>query len=151
MLKLLAASDCHGSCYAQRFALMAKYADQAVFLGDVWEDALEIERELGAQIIKVPGNCDFFSREEHEIVLTLEKTRILITHGDRYGVKYGLSRIAYRAEELGASLVLFGHTHIPLAEYSGNVMLINPGALKDRRYAEICIDGGRITPKLLTL
>ena len=47
-------------------------------------------------------------------------------------------------------VALFGHTHQPFAGYVGGVMMINPGALKDGRYAELHIDKGRVVPYLKT-
>jgi putative phosphoesterase len=151
MLKLMVASDSHNSSYVERFALLCRGCDQVVFLGDVLEDAEKIQRELGAPVLKVAGNCDHFSREARQICINLEGVKTLMVHGDAEHVKYGLDRLAYRAAELNARLALFGHTHRPCVEERGGVLLVNPGALKNRSYAEIVIDGENIAPKLLTL
>ena len=52
------------------------------------------------------------------------------------------------AEELGARAALFGHTHAPFAGYAGGVLLVNPGALKDGRYAVLRIAEDAIEPRL---
>ena len=51
-------------------------------------------------------------------------------------------------EEAGAQVALFGHTHEPCACYVGKVLMVNPGALKDGRYAVLRIENGQTTPYL---
>lgn len=74
--------------------------------------------------------------------------RVLLTHGDRYGVKSGLLRLRLHAQEMGCSLVLFGHTHAACAQEEGGVLLVNPGALADGRYAVVAIEDGRVRARL---
>ena len=65
--------------------------------------------------------------------LNIEGRRVVFTHGDLYGVKYGIDGVKRLAEETGADVVLFGHTHDPLEKYipteEGGYYLFNPGAL----------------------
>ena len=72
----------------------------------------------------VAGNCDFLADAGREECFSLGGARLFVAHGDRYGVKYGLERLSYRAEELGARAALFGHTHAPFAGYAGGVLLV---------------------------
>lgn len=120
--------------------------DMLIHLGDVCRDAEWLEQQLGRQVISVPGNCDFFSHEAREEELFVENVKILLTHGDGFGVKTGLDRLSYYAEERGCQLALFGHTHSPFSGYVGKSLLVNPGALLDGRAALIEIDGERIIP-----
>ena len=53
---------------------------------------------------------------------------IFYTHGHMYGVKYDLDTLAEAAAARGAEVALFGHTHIPLEEQHGTVLLFNPGS-----------------------
>ena len=99
----------------------------------------------------VAGNCDFFSRDAREIEVKIEGVRMLLTHGDKYGVKAGLSKLSYRAEERGCALALFGHTHVPFAGHVGGCLLVNPGALQDGRFAELEVENGKAVPRLLRL
>ena len=46
-----------------------------------------------------------------------------------YEVKYGLSNLVAAAEERGAQIALFGHTHQAMTEYRGGLYLMNPGSL----------------------
>lgn len=120
-------------------------------LGDVRGDALWLAARLNRAVEGVAGNCDFLSREAREMELEIEGVRALLTHGDRYGVKSGLIRLSCRAEERKCALALFGHTHIPFAGHVGGALLVNPGALRDGRLAEITIEGGNVVPRLLRL
>lgn len=129
----------------------ARGYDHVFHLGDVASDAGRLAERLGRRVLFVAGNCDFFSRDAREIEVKVEGVRMLLTHGDRYGVKGGLSRLSYRAEERNCSLALFGHTHVPYAGHVGGVLLVNPGALMDGRFAELEVENGKAVPRLLRL
>ena len=149
MKKLLVMSDSHDS--SGKLELLAEHIaqnkyDMLIHLGDVRRDAEWLEERLNRQIIGVAGNCDFFSRDPREEEIFVEKVKILITHGDKYGVKSGLDRLSYYAEERACQLALFGHTHQPFSGYVGKSLLVNPGALTDGRFAVIDINGDRIIP-----
>ena len=102
------------------------YAAQVLFfLGDGLSDLAELMTELqerGIAVIAVKGNCDFRSAvlgnniKKTEIIELLGKT-ILVTHGDLCEVKYGTAQIEKLAEDIGADVVLFGHTHEKLERY----------------------------------
>ena len=80
----------------------------------------------------VRGNCDSpLCPAPAERVEALGGARILLAHGDRYGVKTSLTRLSYRAEELACQAAFFGHTHRAFCGYVGGALLLNPGALRD--------------------
>lgn len=82
--------------------------------------------------VMVKGNCDF--EGDKTLFLNIEGKKVLITHGDLYGVKEGLMRISLFALENKVDYVFFGHTHVPtFFEYNG-IKFINPGAYLDGRY-----------------
>ena len=86
-------------------------------------------------ILMVKGNCDF--RGEKIINTIIEGKKVLITHGDLYGVKEGLMRLSLLALEKEVDYVFYGHTHCPAYfEYRG-IKFINPGAYLDGRYVII--------------
>lgn len=150
MKRLFVISDTHDA--AGMLELAAQHIetnryDMLIHLGDVRRDAEWLEKRLGRQVVGVAGNCDFFSRDAREEEIFVDKVKILLTHGDRYGVKTGLDRLSYYAEERGCQLALFGHTHTPFSGYVGKTLLVNPGTLQNGRAAVIEIDGERIIPK----
>ncbi len=147
-MKLLVFSDSHGSIEAMRRIALREAPDRIVHLGDYAADALALARELpGIPISFVPGNCDGPTRFAHTLVETYEGVTLFMTHGHRYGVKRDLLHLSLAAREAGAALALFGHTHVPLLEREGALVLLNPGVCQDRGaapYAAVELTGGRI-------
>ena len=155
MPKLMVLSDSHrASEKIARAAEIYKQGgfDAAVHLGDVFPDARKFAALTGCTPLCVRGNCDGpFADAPDERIETLAGAKLLLAHGDRYGVKSSLTRLSYRAEELGCALALFGHTHRAFCGYVGAALLVNPGALRDGNYAEIALEAGKIVPRLLCL
>ncbi len=129
----------------------AREYDHVFHLGDLAQDAKRLAARLDRKVLFVAGNCDFFARDAREIEVKVEGVRMLMTHGDKYGVKGGYDRLSDRAQELSCALALFGHTHVPFAGHVGAALLVNPGALQNGRFAELEIENGKIVPRLLRL
>jgi len=149
MLRLAVASDSHGAVlWLEKFlALCRRECYDAVYhLGDYEADARWLERRLDCPMIAVAGNCDTFSKQARMALNTWEDHRILAVHGHLQDVKYGYDRLSYFAEEQGAGIALFGHTHRQYVGYEGRVLLVNPGALQIGDFAELTLDGRRIIP-----
>ncbi|MGG7178800.1 metallophosphoesterase [Clostridium paraputrificum] len=106
-----------------------KEADVLIHLGDNSEDIEELTREFNGQVYGVRGNCDFSNKYPKEQLINISGKRIFITHGDLYGVKYGMTNIYYKAKEVEADIVLFGHTHEQMIEEEGNIIFMNPGSI----------------------
>ena len=150
MIKLGIVSDSHGrESQLELFADVCKREKyEAVFhLGDIRDDAKWLERNLSVPVISVAGNCDPFSHHQREVIPEFEGHRILAVHGDGQGVKYGYDRLSYYAEDKHAEIALFGHTHVQFSGVVGNVILLNPGALRNGHYAELILDGKDIIPR----
>ena len=106
--------------------------DAACFLGDVARDAEHLQERLAAMpnqppLYAVRGNNDYFSTcaLPWEQLIELGGVRIYMTHGHRLASLMGL---AYKAQECGAQVALFGHTHQALCETAQGVLLLNPGS-----------------------
>ncbi|MBO4297222.1 MAG: metallophosphoesterase [Clostridia bacterium] len=126
--------------------------DAVIHLGDMEGDAEWLRGRLTIPVYSVPGNCDMKFNAPAEVVATLGGVKVMMCHGHAQRVKYTLDPLAYRAMELGVSVALFGHTHARCLRNEGGVLLLNPGALKDGRYALIEIENGDIKmPRLLEL
>ncbi|MBJ9292947.1 phosphodiesterase [Citrobacter werkmanii] len=146
-MKLMFASDIHGSLPATERVLelfSASGAQWLVILGDVlnhgprnalpegYAPAQVAERlnELAARIIAVRGNCDsevdqmllhFPITAAWQQILT-ENQRLFLTHGHLFGPQ--------NMPALSAGDVLvYGHTHLPVAELQGDVYHFNPGSV----------------------
>lgn len=77
----------------------------------------------------VRGNCDYGDDFPDEKIIEAGDKRIFVTHGHLYNVKYNLIKLKYKAEELNAAIVCFGHSHILGFEKLGGILFINPGSL----------------------
>lgn len=138
MFRLGVVSDSHGGRAAlQLLCPLLKDVDAIAHLGDGVKEARLIGEWTGLPVYAVAGNCDLTQDYPAERTEVFSGVKTLITHGNFLKVKQSLLRLTLRAEEVGASLALFGHTHRPLAEWSHGVLLVNPGAMMDGRYAVI--------------
>ena len=151
MTKLLILSDSHGSTQAVRRILAAeKDADAVIFLGDGLHDLEKALTETPkTRVYSVAGNCDFGALEPLDGLAVFDSVVLFYTHGHMYGVKYDLDTLAEAAAARGAEVALFGHTHIPLEEQRGTVLLFNPGSCGrcytgPDTYGVLTLAGGRV-------
>ena len=138
-MKCLCFSDSHGTSANMRRALkMHRDAEVVFFLGDGLSDFEELISDRTRAWLAVRGNCDLISEIGGNFVkkldsITLGGKKIVYTHGDLYGVKYGTDGVIALAREEGADIVLFGHTHTPLERYISDgekpIYLFNPGSV----------------------
>ena len=116
----------------------AARADAIVHAGDLVTMAVWEELSLLAPVTAVRGNVD-----DDEVYRRLPERAWLERGGVRIGVTHGhLGRAATtpaRALEQLAGrpvdVVIFGHSHQPLIERRGGVLLLNPGSPTDPRRA----------------
>ena len=155
MLRYMLLSDSHraGGWLARAAEIYAQGGfDGVIHLGDVHADARRFAELSGTTPLCVRGNCDSpLCPAPAERVEALGGARILLAHGDRYGVKTSLTRLCYRAEELACQAAFFGHTHRAFCGYVGGALLLNPGALREGNWAEVTVQEGKIVPRLLSL
>lgn len=152
MIRVGVMSDSHGRLsYVTRAVREMGRVDWLVHLGDHDSDASEAGKASDAPLAVVCGNCDWFSNFPAERLLKLGGVRVLLTHGHKQNVKEGLTALSLKAEAMNAQLTLYGHTHIPNVENDGACVFVNPGALRDGRYAIVEIEDGKIRPFLKQL
>lgn len=144
-MELLIFSDSHGCVENMSAALdlQIKQPDAVLFLGD---GARDLDRLFLCDIPlwAVRGNCDWASSDfadRTERLLYFEGHTILICHGHEWGVKGGMGALIAHAAEVGADVVLFGHTHTPTLQtvaageqigkttLSRPMYLFNPGSI----------------------
>ena len=95
----------------------------------------------------MPGNCDYGSADQPERLTELGGVRILMMHGHTRHVKSGPMAAMYAARECGADILLFGHTHQPLVDRSGDFWVMNPGCIGPsprRTYGVITLEDGKV-------
>lgn len=134
-MKILIVSDSHGRCYYLECAYeKVKPVDLLIHLGDLEGDADYIKGLFNCEVIMVSGNNDYFCELPRELMIDIGKYKVMLTHGHRYGVNYGVEAIKTQAKEQGADIVMFGHTHRPLIDQTDNsIWAINPGSITQPR------------------
>lgn len=129
MSVLYAVSDTHGDTYNYYKLLeVTQDADIYAHLGDYVRDGEKLRGMTDKQTYVIRGNGDF-GRGADEQLICLDGVKILITHGHRYHVKSRLDMLVYRAMELDAAAVIYGHTHIPDITFENGIYIICPGTL----------------------
>lgn len=126
-------SDSHGDTQALDDLLEKMgYVDAVCFLGDVARDAQHLQDRLSAMpnnppLYAVRGNNDYYSScaLPWELLIDLDGVMVYMTHGHRSAGYLGL---AYKAQECGARIAMFGHTHEAFCETMQDVLLLNPGS-----------------------
>ena len=79
-------------------------------------------------LYNVCGNCDMMPAAPLADIVPLGPVKAYICHGHSFGADYGdMSSLVYAAQEAGAKIAMFGHTHRPLYEEVAGVQLLNPG------------------------
>lgn len=133
-MRILIISDTHGNLgnLFKAFDAAGK-CDAIIHLGDGEEDTLFLsDLAEDCRILKVAGNCDPYSEAPRELWCQWENLKIFICHGDHFGVKAGLGRLAAYGKANQADIVLYGHTHQARSDKVGELHLLNPGTLSGR-------------------
>ncbi len=133
-MKILIVSDSHGRI-ANFIKVMDKVQpiDMLIHLGDFEGHEDEIEMFANCETHFVKGNNDYFTDLDREKIITIGSYQALLCHGHHYGVTFGTERIKSIARGMGASIVMFGHTHRPLIDLQDDVIAINPGSITQPR------------------
>ena len=130
-MKLLIMSDTHSNTKIMEQVIERRQeeVDAIIHCGDS-----ELKASYFADHLHVVrGNCDMDDNFPLEDVFSVQNTKILVVHGHKYNVKSTLMPLFYRAQEIQASIVCFGHSHILGAEMQEGILFINPGSLQQPR------------------
>lgn len=129
-MRVLVVSDTHrsNSLYLQ---LTKKYAplDMVIHCGDLEGAEYTIESVVDCPVHMVAGNNDFFSNVPLEDEFMLAGHKVFLTHGHHYYISMGNELVKDEAKNRGCDIVMYGHTHRPVVEYSDGITAINPGSL----------------------
>ncbi len=147
-MKILVISDTHGFIENAVSLIKRINPDYTFHLGDMADDCRRFEMRFPQKIIaSVKGNNDYFDKEYPlERIATIDGKKIFACHGHKYNVKSSLLPLSLKAQEVGADIVLFGHTHIPYLEQSDDTTIMNPGSRLT--YGIIEIQGDKINAKV---
>lgn len=128
MLKAAVFSDTHTHTALMVEAVRDCKPDVLIHLGDHANDTAILRREFPSlPLYSVCGNCDSRDSAPETLVANLGPVKVFLTHGHAYSVRYTLDSLVYAAEEVGAKLALYGHTHVADLQEIGGVQVLNPG------------------------
>lgn len=104
-------------------------ADHILHAGDVVEPAMIAELKALAPLTVVLGNCDGLDIKDAGATESAEVTLGDVTIGMIHdsGLSKG-RRERMRRLFPGARVVVFGHSHLPLNDDDGDLLLFNPGS-----------------------
>jgi uncharacterized protein len=149
MTKVLVVSDSHG-LISELSKIKKRHENEVNLMIHCGDSELEPNDAALDGFIVVRGNCDFEEQFPEESLQTIAGKRILVTHGHHFHVKSSLMNLTYRAEELEANIVCFGHSHILGAEIINGKLFLNPGSIrlprmrKEKTYCIIELIGDKI-------
>lgn len=132
MPKVLIMSDSHG-WKEEVLTIKNRHhyeVDVMIHCGDseLEPDSKELE---GFQAVR--GNMDFDMDFPTEKEVQTGSLHFLVVHGHLHQTNSTYMNVQYRAQEIGANVVCFGHSHIPVAEKIGEILYINPGSIRQPR------------------
>lgn len=106
--------------------------------GDLVTENVLLELEAVAPVVAVAGNMD-----PPRLRRQLKRRKLLVGGGLKMGLIHGdglFRQPRKRALEVFSGLrpqvIVFGHSHRPLCEYSGETLLFNPGSCVDPRWED---------------
>lgn len=146
-MKLLIASDIHGSAYYAQIVVDAFHkqrCDKLIILGDILyhgprnplpkdynpKQVIELLNPLSSKIVACRGNCDsevdqmvldFKITSDYEIISMVDYD-LFISHGHVYSPDH-LPNV--KANDVFA----FGHIHIPVMKKVNDIVILNPGSI----------------------
>lgn len=127
MNKVLIVSDSHGLTSELSKIKERHQVSEYIHCGDS-ELTTKADPLNGYQVVK--GNCDWQGDFQDELIVEKAGLRFFITHGHLFDVKTTLLKLQYRALEVNADIVCFGHSHIAYAQKHGEQLFINPGSIR---------------------
>ncbi len=130
MHKILVVSDTHRrdeNFY--RVIETEKDFELVIHCGDTEGSETQMQQLCPVPMRIVRGNNDFFCNLPDEQEFEIASHKFFITHGHRYLVNMGSEEIRREALSRGADVVIYGHTHKPVAIKVDGMYVFNPGSL----------------------
>jgi putative phosphoesterase len=157
-LRLGVVADTHSAPHPATVThLRSKSPDAILHAGDIGDLAVLDELETVAPVFAVRGNIDVRAPGLPDVLVldvvegTRTLVRILVLHiaVDGPRLRADASRLARSRD---ASLVVCGHSHVPLAARDGDLSVFNPGSAGPRRFRLPIVFGTiDVTPAAVTL
>lgn len=129
-MRILIMSDNHGEEQVLSLIIGREKADHIIHCGDFCTNREVLPNQ--DRITVVRGNCDFADVPD-DTLWEGDGLRYFVTHGHRYQIKMSLMKLSYRAQEVAADIVCFGHSHYPYCDEHDGRLYINPGSVVQPR------------------
>lgn len=124
-MKVVVVSDNHFNLESLEQILKREHdADLFIHCGD---SQFHVTDPIMQHFITVRGNNDE-RHYENERLVSIGNVRVLVTHGDLYGIDFSTNEVCESAHIQKATAVFHGHTHIPRDITVDNIRIINPGS-----------------------
>ncbi|KOO46926.1 metallophosphoesterase family protein [Priestia koreensis] len=155
-MKVLIVSDSHGLT-SELLEIKTRHENQVDGMIHCGDSELPADMDEMQDFWTVRGNCDYDSSYVKERIELVGNRSFYITHGHLYNVKMSLMNLTYKAQEVGAHIACFGHSHIAGSEMIDGIIYINPGSIflprmrKERTYAIIDFDDQTATVHFYTV
>lgn len=132
--RVLLVSDTHGNVdgLVQAVENCKGQYDMVVHCGDSEMSLSYLQKIVGdVPIHIVQGNCDSEYDAYKNDVFEIEGHVCFLVHGHRQRVHWGVEELLEKAEEYGADVVFYGHTHVPdyQVDWDLGITVLNPGSL----------------------
>lgn len=128
MSKVLVVSDSHGLT-KELEVLRERHIKDVDLMIHCGDSQLMPNHKAISGYLTVLGNCDF-SGFPMETITEIAGKKIFVTHGHRYSVKTSLMKLTYKAQEVDADIICFGHSHVLGAEMIDGRLFLNPGSIR---------------------
>lgn len=129
MTKILIVSDSH-RWTGELDAIKKKHQEEVDLMIHCGDSELSADQPEISGFVVVRGNCDYGQEFPEEAEVDILGHKIFVTHGHLFAVKSTLMNLYYRAEELKADIVCFGHSHQLGMEVIDGILFINPGSIR---------------------
>ncbi|KMK74811.1 metallophosphatase [Alkalihalobacillus pseudalcaliphilus] len=122
-------SDSH-SWQEELMPVIERHREEVDYMLHCGDSELAKHDQVLQDFLVVRGNCDYGEDFPEELTKEIGSAKLYATHGHLYNVKLTLTNLCYRAEEVGADIVCFGHSHIASAYEENGTIFINPGSIR---------------------
>ncbi|MFF2447752.1 metallophosphoesterase family protein [Neobacillus sp. NPDC058068] len=129
MSKVLVVSDSHGLT-KELEVLKERHKGEVELMIHCGDSELSPDDKAISGYLTVLGNCDFGGGYPLEATSEVAGRKFLVAHGHRYSVKSSLMNLNYKAKEVKADIVCFGHSHVLGAEVIDGILFLNPGSIR---------------------
>lgn len=144
-------SDTHGQLRAQVVSRL-RGCDAIIHAGDIGSPSVLEELRRIAEVIAVRGNVD-----TRPWAAELPAVECQDVEGRRICIVHDIGTLDLDPEAAGVSVVVYGHSHKPAADWRDGILYLNPGSAGPKRFhlpasmAFLHVKPDGVTPEIIPL